>query len=290
MKSSGQKLKLLYLKELFEKETDDQHGLTMARILEYLASKGISAERKSIYDDIETLRLYDMEIVGPQKREYTLAEREFQLSELKMMIDAIQSSKFLSERMSKDIIKKLENHCSIYEAQTLQRTVITANRVKSMNNSIHYNVDTIHSAIYNDSQISFRYFDYDLNKQRKYRRNGERYTISPFAMIYADDNYYLLAFDAESSTPKFKHYRVDKMDRVEATGAERIGKEAFEKIDMSSYTKYTFSMFGGEVTKVTMRFTNHMLGAVMDRFGRDIMLTRDGPEHFLVTVPVAVSQ
>ena len=290
MKSSGQKLKLLHLKDLFEKETDDQHGVTMARILEYLAAHDVTAERKSIYDDIRLLQLYGIDIVGPQNREYALASREFELAELKMMIDSIQASKFLSEAKTKELIKKLENHCSIYEAQTLQRTVITTNRVKNMNTSIHRNVDTIHAAMSNDSQIQFQYFDYDLNKQRKYRKNGGKYTVSPFAMIYADDNYYLLAFDAQSRTSKFKHYRVDKMERVETTGAERMGKEEFEKIDLSSYTKYTFSMFGGEIVNVTMRFANHMLGAVMDRFGKDVMVRKEDDRHFLVTVPVAVSQ
>ena len=290
MKSSGQKLKLFYLKELLEKETDDQHGITMARILEYLESHGVSAERKSIYDDLHLLQYYGIDVVGPQNREYALASREFELAELKMMIDSIQASKFLSEAKTRELIRKLENHCSKYEAQTLQRSVIISNRVKNMNTGIHRNVDAIHTAISSDSQIQFKYFDYDLNKQRKYRKNGAKYTISPFAMIYADDNYYLLAYDAEDKNPRFKHYRVDKMERVEATGAERIGKEDFEKIDMSSYTKYTFSMFGGEVEQVTMQFTNSMLGAVMDRFGKDIMVRKYDAEHFIVTVPVAVSQ
>lgn len=290
MRSAGQKLKLFYLKDLFEKETDEKHGVGMARILEHLKAHGIAAERKSIYDDIRALQEYGVDIVGPQGREYALASREFELAELKMMIDSIQASKFLSEAKTRELIRKLENHCSRYEAQTLQRSVITTNRVKNMNTSIHRNVDAIHAAISGDSQIRFKYFDYDLNKQRKYRKGGAAYIVNPFALIYEDDNYYLLAFDAQDASPRFKHYRVDKMELVELLGAPREGKEAFEAIDLSSYTKYTFSMFGGEVQKVTMRFANHMLGAVMDRFGKDVMAVRDGDGHFIVTVPVAVSQ
>ena len=295
-KSEGQKMKLFALKEILEQETDANHGITMARILELLSMRGIKAERKSIYDDIRAFReseYLDVTVPQGQNREYSVASRTFELSELKMMIDAIQSSKFLSEKTTRDLIKKLESMCSKYEATELQRQVVIANRVKSISSSstLFRNVDALHKAITANAQISFQYFDYDLKKQRRYFKKGERYTASPWAMIYTDDNYYLLAYEGG----KFKHFRVDKMEDVQELTTqigvviEREGAEAFEKVDMSAYSKYTFSMFGGEITPVTMVFQNRMMGAVMDRFGRDVVVMKEDDRHFRITVPVAVS-
>lgn len=289
MKSEGQKLKLFTLKRILEENTDEHHGLTMQRILELLSMNGVTAERKSIYEDFAALEQLGYEVLSDKHKstEYRLSGRLFQLSEIKLLIDSIQSSKFLSEAKTREIIKKLESLCSKHEAQTLQRQVVVANRVKSMNISIHYNVDAIHAAISNNSQISFQYFDFDLSKQRKYFKNGAKYTVSPFAMIYADDNYYLLAYDADAG--KFKHFRVDKMEKAEATGVDRVGAEEFKKIDMAAYTKYTFSMFGGEIEQVTMVFSNRFIGAVIDRFGRDVVVMKADEKHFKITVSVAVS-
>lgn len=295
-KSEGQKMKLFALKEILEQETDANHGITMARILELLSMRGIKAERKSIYDDIRAFReseYLDVTVPQGQNREYSVASRTFELSELKMMIDAIQSSKFLSEKTTRDLIKKLESMCSKYEATELQRQVVIANRVKSISSSstLFRNVDALHKAITANAQISFQYFDYDLKKQRRYFKKGERYTASPWAMIYTDDNYYLLAYEGG----KFKHFRVDKMEDVQELTTqigvviEREGAEAFEEVDMSAYSKYTFSMFGGEITPVTMVFQNRMMGAVMDRFGRDVVVMKEDDRHFRITVPVAVS-
>ncbi len=300
-RSEGQKLKLFALKEILETETDDSHGITMARILELLSMRGIKAERKSIYDDLRTLREADiLDLVGPQgqNRTYSVGDRAFQLSELKMMIDALQSSKFLSEKTTRDLIKKLESFCSKYEAKELHRQVVLTNRVKSISSSsvLFRTIDAIHRAITANAQVSFQYFDYDQKKQKHYMKKGERYVVSPWAMIYTDDNYYLLAY----TEGKFKHFRVDRMDKAEAMITEiaevevaslaREGAEAFAKLDMSAYTKYTFSMFGGETTPVTMVFQNRMMGAVMDRFGRDVVVMKEDERHFRVTVSVSVSQ
>lgn len=190
MKSSQQKMKLFALKDILERETDGIHGITMGRILELLEMQGIQAERKSIYDDLHAFEEYGIDITRPQgkDREYSLASRTFELPEIKMMIDSIQSSKFLSEAKTRELIKKLETLCSKHEAQSLHRSVLIANRVKSMNTSVYRNVDAIHTAISANAQIQFRYFDFDLNKQRKYFKKGEKYTVSPWTMIYADDN------------------------------------------------------------------------------------------------------
>ena len=198
------------------------------------------------------------------------------------------SDGFLNEKSTQDLIDKLKTLCSHHEARTLEREVIVANRVKTMNHSIHYNVDGIHRAIADNKQIQFRYFDYDIHKRKRYFKKGEVYVVSPWRLIYTDDNYYLLAY--EENAGKFKHFRADKMDSVQALEAERIGKEAFDELDMANYTKYTFSMFGGEPEIVTMVFQNRMMGAVMDRFGSDIVAMKEDNTHFRVSVSVAVSQ
>lgn len=288
MKTEGQKMKLFLLKEILETETDTEHGITMKRILECLSMHGIQAERKSVYDDLRTLRENDiLDVVGPQgkDKEYSVAGRTFENSELKMMIDALQSSKFLSENRTRDLIRKVETLCSRHEANSLQRHVVIANRVKSSSKSLFHNVDAIHAAMSNGVQISYRYFNYGPNQDKIYRKNGDRYTVSPWEMIYVDDNYYLLAWD----TYKFKHFRVDRMEDVQLTHMPRVAQEEFQKIDMSAYTKYTFSMYGGEPQPVTMVFDNDMAGAVMDRFGSRIMMMREDDAHFRITVNVAVS-
>ena len=294
-------MRLFALKEILERETDEKHSITMDRILQLLQTKyDMKAERKSIYDDMRAFRESEiLDVTPPQGRErgYSVAERLFHISELKMMIDAIQSSKFLSEAKTRELIKKIETLCSKYEAQGLQRDVVLSNRVKSINSSsvLFRNIDVIHRAISLNAQISFQYFTFDLKKQKKYMRKGERYQVSPWSMIYTDDNYYLLAYiDGD-----FKHFRVDKMDNVEAfileggdseiVTLEREGKEEFEKKDMSAYTKYTFSMYGGEPRPETMVFDNDMAGAVMDRFGNGILMLKEDENHFRITVNVAVS-
>ena len=283
-------MKLLYLKEILERETDENHGITLERILQLLEMKGVSAERKSIYDDISRLTdIYGLDIQRPsgQNKEYRLLDRTFEVNELKLLIDSIQASKFLSEKRTLDLIAKVKTLCSKAEAEKLQRQVIVANRVKTMNQSIHINVDTIHRAIVDNKQIQFNYFKYDLNKRRQYQRNGGIYYVSPWAMIYTDDNYYILGYEDQ----KFKHFRVDRMSKVAiAPALDRDGREEYLQMDMTAYTKYTFSMFGGAVEKVTMVFSNHLLGVVLDRFGHGVVATKADEKHFRITVTVAVSQ
>jgi len=209
------------------------------------------------------------------------------LPEIKLLIDSIQASKFLSEAKTRDLIKKLEKQCSHYQASTLHREVIIANRVKTMNNSVHYNVDAIHNAIAENKQISFQYFHHDIAKKKVYSGKGEKVFVSPWAMIYTDDNYYLLAFHTQKQ--EFRHYRVDRMDKVEKAMYDREGQEAFAKVDMAEYTKYTFSMYRGDMQPVTMRFNNDMVDAVMDRFGRDVLMLKVDDRHFEVTAVVSVS-
>lgn len=291
MRYQGQKLKLLYLKEILERKTDETHCLTASQMVEQLAQKGVRAERKSIYDDLEALGVYGLDIASEGRNTgYHLLSRDFELAEVKLMVDAIQSSKFLTEQKSYELIKKLERLCSEYEARSLQHQVYMTNRIKTENNSIHYNVDTIQRAIEADKKIGFKMFGYTREKQIFERRYGRMYGVSPYALIYDDDNYYLLGYDDRHR--KIQHYRVDRMKGVSILETEREGKEAFAKLDMAQYEKYTFSMYGpsgGELTPVTMEFYNMMANVVIDKFGHDVGMIPQGKWRFRVTVPVSVS-
>ena len=285
-KSSRQKLKLLYIMKLLMERTDEEHSVTVPEMIEYLESQGISAERKSIYDDIETLRLYgfDIEMHKGRHTGYFIVNRLFELPELKLLVDSVQSAKFITLKKSNSLIKKIESFASKYEAQSLQRQVYVSGRVKTMNESVYYNIDKIHTAINENKQISFKYFEYDTEKEKVYRHDGKRYTLSPLALTCSNENYYLVAYDKDADM--VKHYRVDKMETIEKIKALREGLDKLRDVDFASYSKKMFSMFGGEEMQMKMRFANRLAGVVIDRFGKDITMIKDGEESFTVSVPV----
>ena len=233
---------------------------------------------------------YTLDIVQVKGKNggYYIGERDFEIPELKLLVDSVQSSKFITQKKTYKLISKIENLASVYDGQLLQRQVYVSNRVKSMNESIYYAVDVISDAINQNRKIRYKYFEYTVEKERRFRHDGADYEVSPFALIWDDENYYMLAWD--SNAVRMKHYRVDKMFDATLTETEREGIEEFEKTDMSAYTKSVFGMFGGKEQKVKLRFSNHLAGAVFDRFGRDIIVIKDGNEHFTVNVNVVVSQ
>lgn len=288
-KSSNQKLKLLYLMQMLLERSDENHPLTVQDMIDELSQHDISAERKSVYADLEALQLFGLDIVRSKGKStgYYIASRDFELPELKLLVDSVQSSKFITHRKTLSLIKKIEGLASVYDAQLLQRQVYVRNRVKSMNESVYYNVDEISGAISRDRIIRFNYFEFDVNKQRRYRHDGKVYEISPFALMWDDENYYMLGYDQEAE--KLKHYRVDKMTNIESAETERSGKELFAGMDMSSYSKQVFGMFTGSEQTVKLRFENRLAGAVIDRFGKEVMLIPDGNEHFTVSADISVS-
>lgn len=285
-RSSRQKLKLLYLKDYLLSNSDEAHPVTLKDITAYLASCDINAERKSLYDDIEALRSYGMDI-EQDRGSYYVGSRHFELPELKLLVDSVQSSKFITHKKTGTLIKKIEELASIYDAQLLNRQVFVTNRIKSMNESIYYNVDEIHSGIATNRQIRFRYFEYNTQKERVFRKDGAFYEVSPYALTWDDENYYMVAFDALADM--IKHYRVDKMTNISVTELERAGQKTFASIDMGLYSKKVFGMFSGEEVAVRLRVANHLVGAMLDRFGKDIMLVPDGDLHFTLQVNVITS-
>ena len=286
-KSPNQKLKLLVLMNYLMEETDEQNAVSLAQLQEELERCGISAERKSVYDDLDALRRWGLDVKFERGRGYFIASREFELPELKLLVDAVQSSRFITQKKTLSLIRKIEGLCSVHEAKLLQRQVYVAGRVKTMNESVYYNVDELSAAISGDRQIGFRYFNYGIDKSRQYRHDGARYEVSPFALIWDDENYYLLAWDEHAA--RMKHYRVDKMSDIEPLERACCGKEEFAQMDMSSYAQKVFGMFAGEVQKVWLRMARHLVGAVVDRFGRDVPITPDGEDYFTVTLDVVVS-
>lgn len=289
-KSENQKLKLLYLAEIFKKKTDENHGITMQDIMDELDRCDISATRKTIYSDIELLRDFGMDINGEQRNGnyyYNLLNREFELAELKLLVDAVQSSKFVTVSKSNELIKKLERLTSIYEGAQLQRQVVVGDRIKAMNESIYYNVDDLHQAINSNSTIDFTYYEWDLKKQLVPRANGEKKGISPWALLWDDENYYLVAYDDDAKG--IRHYRVDKMRDIRLTGKARMGKEYFSKVNTAQYAKQVFGMFNGTVENVTLELENRLVGVILDRFGKDVMIIPHGKEHFRVHIDVVVS-
>lgn len=289
-KGINQKFKIYYLAKIMLARTDEEHYITMPEIIKELSRYEVTAERKSIYNDLKDLEKIGIEVEGGpigKGFHYHVVNRQFELPELKLLVDAIQSSRFITERKSNQLIKKLESFVSEHEAKRLQRQVYVSGRIKTMNESIYYNVDAIHNAIAENKKIHFQYYQWNVKKEMELRHGGAWYHISPWGLSWDNENYYLVGFDSKSG--KIKHYRVDKMLRISMSEDRREGKEYFKKLDMASYTKKSFGMFGGEEQKVKLLVHNSMAGVIIDRFGKDVMLIPADSEHFFVNVDVQVS-
>ena len=290
-KGANQKLKLYYLSQIMRKKTDDEHFLTMPEILKNLEEYGIKADRKSIYDDFEALRTLGLDVIMEQEGRnyyYHVGAKQFEMAELKLLVDAVQSSKFITAKKSSELISKITNLVSEYEAGQLKRQVEVQGRIKTMNESIYYTVDEIHNAIMNNRQITFEYLTWNLKKEMVPRRDHV-YEESPWALTWDDENYYLIAYDSEEE--KIKHFRVDKIRDLIITEKKREGRKTFEAIDMASYINMNFGMFGKkEGVPVNLRFRNDMVGIVIDRFGKEIPIRESEEEGWSDTrVTVMIS-
>ena len=290
-KGNNQKLKLYRIAQIMLEHTDDDHYITMPEIMNALEAYEMTADRRTIYADLKDLEALGIEVEGESVGSgyrYHVVERPFELPELKLLVDAIQSSKFITERKTNALIRKLEKLVSKYEAMKLQRQVYVSGRIKTMNESIYYTVDTIHNAISGNRKIRFQYFQWNVKKEMELRHGGAYYHISPWGLSWDAENYYLIGYDSEAG--KIKHYRVDKMLRLQMSDEKREGKEHFKKLDMADYAKKSFGMFGGREEKVKLLVKNTLAGVIIDRFGKDIMLIPADEEHFTVNVDVHVSK
>ena len=262
-KGQNQKAKLLWLSRILREQTDEEHPITVARMMELLHAQGVEVtDRKSIYDDLETLRTCGVDVEMQRSGRscgYYVASREFEEAEVKLLLDAVQSSRFITQKKTDQLIRKIEGLVSVHQARRLQWQVYVAGRVKSMNESIYYLVDSIHTAISDNRQIRFHYFEWALGSGRervvkKLRREGDWYQVSPWALIWDNENYYLVAYDA--SNDQLRHYRVDKMQDVSITSEPRHGKDKAGEMDPALYARRMFGMYNGQEATVRLRLEN----------------------------------
>lgn len=290
-KGTNQKFKLYRLAQIMLEKTDEEHFITMPEILAALGEYDITADRKSIYTDLKDLEKLGIEVEGEpvgNRYHYHVINRPFELPELKLLVDAIQSSKFITERKTTALIRKLEKLVSKYEAMKLQRQVYVSGRIKTMNESIYYTVDAIHNAISENKKIQFQYFQWNVKKEMELRHNGAYYHISPWGLSWDNENYYLVGYDSDAD--KIKHYRVDKMLHIQMSDEKREGKEHFQKMNMAEYARKSFGMFGGKEQQVKLFVENNLAGVIIDRFGKDVMFIPADEKHFTVNVDVRVSR
>jgi len=280
-------MKLLYLMKILLERSDEDHPLTIQALLQALAEYDIQAERKSIYSDLELLRQFGLDIEMRQSKTfgYYLASRQFELPELKLLVDAVQSSRFITQKKSRELIGKLSSLTSQHYAKQLKRQVFSAERPKAINESVYYSIDTIHLAIQDGVKINFQYFDYDLSKARAYRRDGAHYCLTPLALCWNDDNYYLVCYNAKYDD--FNHYRIDRMSSV-SLSAEQADKIDKGRFNVAEHMKRVFGMYGGERVRAKLRFDESLINTVLDRFGIDAPL-RKVDSGFEVTVEISES-
>lgn len=287
-KAPNQKRKLFYILELLRVESDAEHPVSMKRILAHLEHNDVKAERKSVYSDLETLQAMGYDINYQAKPSgYYLGAREFELPELKLLVDAVQASKFITEKQSRQLIRKLEQFTSRHEADRLQRQVRVRDRIKSANLSTLYLVDDIHQAIHGNYAISFVYYEWNRKKELVPRHDGRRYVVSPWMLLWEDENYYLLAYDHEAGM--IKYFRVDKMKQIRAGGGPRLGQQEFLQLDPGDLSKKTFGMFAGEKKRVELVFENTLIGVAIDRFGQNIPVLEEDENYFRTMVEVNIS-
>ena len=290
-RGTNQKFKLYRLAQIMLEKTDEEHYITMPEIMSALKEYEVTADRKSIYNDLRDLEVLGIEVEGEpmgNRYHYHVVNRPFELPELKLLVDAIQSSKFITERKTNALIKKLEKLVSKHEAMKLQRQVYVSGRIKTMNESIYYTVDAIHNAISENRKIRFQYFQWNVKKEMELRHDGAWYHISPWGLSWDDENYYLVGYDTDAQ--KIKHYRVDKMLHIQMSEEEREGKEHFARLDMADYAKKSFGMFGGKEQGVKLLVDNTLAGVIIDRFGKDVIFVPVDEKHFTVNVDVHVSR
>ena len=288
-KAFNQRAKLFLLLDYLKRRSDEEHPVTLRAMETMLAANGISAERKTLYTDLEALRALGYDIVSVKGRGtgYYLGKREYELTELKLLADAVEVSRFITEKKSDELLRKLSRELSDYDAASLRRQLYNRGRIKTMNERIYYNVDALHTAIGKDKMVRFHYFYWNEKKEKVLRRDGAYYRVSPFFLSWDNENYYLVAYDRE--TASVRHFRVDKMLDLAVLKTEREGKEALSTLDPTAYKSFVFGMFGGREEDVNLRVKNALAGVVIDRFGKDVTLLPDGEGYFRVNVRVAVS-
>jgi len=287
VENAAKKLKILYIMRFLQDHSDEDHPVTLEEISGELTAHGIEAERKSIYNDINLLRDFGLDIASQRGRDsnYRLLSRPFELAELKLLVDAVESSRFVTTKKTRELVNKLASLTSRHQAQALQHQLIRTGKVKASNEAVLYTIDTIHQAIDQDRQISFRYQELTIDKQVRFRRGGERYHVSPLAMTWDDENYYMIAHYERYG--HLSQFRIDRMNDVQVSHQARVHLD--HTFDLGDYVRSTFGMFSGETEDLEIRFDQDLVQVVVDRFGQNIAIHKVGDHAFSVNLKVVVS-
>ncbi|MDC7280279.1 WYL domain-containing protein [Butyrivibrio fibrisolvens] len=282
----GQKLKIINEYQILMNESDEQHQINAVEMTRRLKSRGIPAERKTVYKDMDTLMDAGVDVVKGDFG-YYIGTRVFELAELKLLVDAVGASKFISQKKTKDLVEKITTLAGMDDAAQLQRQVVVPEKATAANEKIFYTIDVIYQCLDNDKKMAFKYQEWTLTKEMKPRHGGKIYKVSPAFLIRNDENYYLVAYDGESG--QIRHYRVDKMVSAEMLDEDRDGKEERKALNPQEYARQHVSMFAGDERAITIRFAKNLVGVVLDKFGTNIDLRPDGDTHVKARLSVAVS-
>lgn len=277
------------MKKLFESKTDEKHAITGAKLIEVLGQEGIKAERKTIYDDIKTLCDSGMDIETTKEghsNAYYLADRTFQDEELFVLADAVASSRFLTKKKSQELIKKIQTLTSEHKAKQLRRLIYVDNRTKNFNEQIYYAVNKIQSGIFEEKEIRFHYIEFDPDKVKRLKHGGEVYSVSPYTLVWENDNYYLVCYCNKHK--KICRYRVDRMVDVDVTDIPRKELEDSEKAEVTNQQSI-YSMYSGKLESVTMQFDNSLANVVIDKFGMGCHTHRNSDTTFCLTADVQIA-
>ncbi len=287
-KGANQKLKLLYLADILMRNTDEEHPMSMKEIIDALGNVDVSAERKSIYSDMEELRHFGLDVESCSKG-YFIASRDFELPELKLMVDSICASRFITEKKSEKLIKKIESLASRHDGGKLQRQVFIADRIKNVNEGIYYLVDVLSEAINQKKKISFKYFDYTMTKEKKLRNDGKEYVVSPYSLTVSDENYYLISHFPKHE--KLTHFRVDRMCEIKVLEEtiEDVTDVMGKGFSIGEYSKKIFSMYSGESIRVRIRCHKSVINSVIDRFGENVSMEKYDEENVMIYPNVDIS-
>lgn len=281
------KRRLLMLLKLLQEQTDDEHPLSTAIIVRHFESHGILTDRRTVTTDIDLLREAGYDIItlkGTQNR-YFIGTRMFELPEVKLLIDAVYASKFITSTKSETLIMKLSSLVSSHQAENLQRHLYINERIKPVNETIYYSADVIRTAIEQKRQITFQYYEYTPTKRKILKHKGKVYRFSPYDLIWNEDRYYILGFS--NSHSKVISFRVDRMCKVAIADAPIVPPPSDYSI--TSYGSKVFDMFDGHKATVTLRCKNDLMRVIIDRFGESVHTEVIDKEHFLATVDVSVS-
>ena len=291
-RSNNQKIKIMKVYEILNLYSDEEHPLTINEIIARLSEEGIDCARKALYNDIDTLCEYGYEIEKVRKKQngYYLIERGFDIPELKILIDAVQSANFITEKKTKVLINKIANLAGTFRGKVLTENVLYQNSLKKNNEKIYYSIDAIENAINQSKKIAFKYFDTDLNGKKAYRKDGALYEINPVKLTISDNKYYLICYDDKHS--KLTNYRVDRMDEVCVLVSDKSNLECENKENVEKYTDGLFRMFNSNENKTTVELkvanTPAMVEVINDQFGKNKVITSVSDEYFYVRSDVVV--